>query len=88
MTDYARYAPMPYEAALRLCHLEAQHYALARICALMRDDIMRAAFTDIEQVALQAILGSANQRLTAAVAEFDCYKRSEPIALDTKELTY
>lgn len=82
MTDYSRYHPMPYAEALRCAHLEAQQYALERICGLMRDDIMCGALTEGEQATMHGILNAANTRVVAAVAEFDGYLRSEPVAIE------
>lgn len=69
--------PMPFADALRCSHLEAQQYAVQRMCNLMSDDIMREAFTKDEQTTLQNLLGNALRRTTAGLAEYDIYKRVE-----------
>jgi hypothetical protein len=85
MTDYSYYHPLPYADGCRLSHLQAQQYALERICGLLRDDIMRAAFTDGEQSTLQTLLRTAQQRAAAGLVEFDGYKRREPVACEAGE---
>lgn len=69
--------PMPFADALRCSRLEAQQYAVQRMCNLMSDEIMREAFTKDEQIVLQVLLGNALQRVTAGLAEYDVYKRVE-----------
>ena len=87
MTDYSYHHAMPFEDACRLSTLQAQQYALERICGLMRDDIMRAAFTESEQVVLQAILDKAQRRTVSGLSAFDGYKRREPVAMEVGEYT-
>lgn len=79
MTDYSTHHPLPYDAALRLSHLQAQQYAVDRIAGLLRDDIMRGAFTDSELVSMMTAVHCAQLRVGDEIAAFDVYKRSEPI---------
>jgi hypothetical protein len=78
MTDYSTYHPMPFEDAKRLTDFQAQQYALERICGLLRDDIMRAAFTADEQSTLQRLIAVAQGRVSAGIMEYDSYKRDMP----------
>lgn len=86
MPDYSYYYPMPYADALRLSQLEAQQYALERMCGLMRDDVARAAWTADEQAALQTLLSAARKRVSAGLAEYEVYKRREPVMAGIGEL--
>lgn len=85
MPDYSYYYPMPYADALRLSRLEAQQYALERICGLTRDAIMRAAFTADEQATLQTLLSAARERVSAGIAGYEGYKRETPLAVEIGE---
>lgn len=81
MPDYSYYLPMSFDDAKRLSTLQAQQYALERIGSLTRDSIMGAAFTESEQATLRCILSDACQRVSVGIAEYDSYKRREPVTV-------
>lgn len=85
MTDYIHHHPMPFEDARRLSSLQAQQYALERMYGLLRDDIMRAAFTSDEHTTLRELIDTACQRVTAGIAEYDAYKRDVPALMDRED---
>lgn len=83
--DYSYYLPMSFDDAKRLSCFQAQQYALERIGNLMHDSVMGAAFTEDERATLRRILSDACQRVSMGIAEYDGYKRREPVTIDVWE---
>lgn len=86
MPDYSYYLPMSFDDAKRLSCFQAQQYALERIGSLVRDGVMGEAFTSDEQATLRRILSEACQRVSMGIAEYDGYKRREPVTVKVWEV--